>query len=219
MDPSHKRTSIRLITFKSSDRENCHLLHSYFCASSSFSSRAKETTQIKQGKMPIILNRADLRSRSRFGYNASSKGGLGGEGGRSRPTSSRPSHPVISEYSCVVSRRPRSMQDNSSSTTTSSTTDMSSKNFPSSVRSLEDYYTAMATKTTKPTPPISLLAIQAMTTSTLDILQPLSFAVDEWGHFVDFQEEPDESWVGAFLNRHAPQKRKSQRQRVQAVVE
>ena len=82
----------------------------------------------------------------------------------------------------------------------------------------------MATKTKKPaTPAIRLfvhkarVVLQAMTTSTLDQVQPSSSAVmDEWGHFVDFQEEPDESWVGAFLNRHA-QKRKSQ-QRVEAVV-
>lgn len=83
----------------------------------------------------------------------------------------------------------------------------------------------MATKTTKPaTPTIRLIArkarvvLHAMTTSTLDQEQPsLSTVLDEWGHFVDFQEDPDESWVGAFLNRHA-QKRTSE-QRVEAMVE
>jgi hypothetical protein len=175
--------------------------------------------------MPIILSRTELRSsRSKFGYNnASSKDLLRGEGGGGR-SPPRPSsrNAALSEESCGVSTR-SGMQDTSSFTTTSGT-DMSSNFSSSSVRSLEDYTSTviMATKTTKPTP-IRLLVrkarvvLQATTTrNTLDQVQPSS-PVDEWGHFVDFQEEPDESWVGAFLNRHA-QRRKSQ-QRVEAVVE
>jgi hypothetical protein len=85
------------------------------------------------------------------------------------------------------------MEDTSSSTTTSGGTEDTSSNFSGSVRSLEEKYTSSTRLAAE---------VQEMQVSW-------SALPDEWGHFVDFQEEPYESWVGAFLDRHA-QKRKAQ---------
>jgi hypothetical protein len=132
--------------------------------------------------MPRILSRTDLSSsRHKMSKFGKVLGG-GGGGERSHLGSAHPSSNAAVSESCGVSTSP-SMKDTSSSMTTSCT-DLSS-NFCSYVQSLEEY------------------------TSSLDQEVQPSSVVNEWGHFVDFQEEPDESWVGAFLNRHA-QKRKSQ---------
>jgi predicted alpha/beta superfamily hydrolase len=83
------------------------------------------------------------------------------------------------------------MKDRSSSTTSSGGTEDTSYNFSGYVGSLEEKYTSSTRLAA---------GIQEMQLSW-------SALPDEWGHFVDFQEEPYESWVGAFLDRHV-QKRK-----------
>ena len=156
----------------------------------------------KQAKMSTrILSRIDLLSSisSKFGSNAISKGPTSctGEGGRCRPGSrARPSHAAVSEESCgVLSKRP-SMKDFFSSTRTSCT-DMSSNLSSSSVQSFEENTSSTSSR---------LLDQEVQQQEEIVSSGALN---EEWGHFVDFQEEPDVSWVDALLNRHA-QKRKAQ---------
>jgi hypothetical protein len=148
----------------------------------------------KQAKIPRILSH--LTSMCTFGCNASSKSQLevgGGGGTTSRPAGSRgpSSHAALSDESCGISTRP-CIKGTSSSTASSGCTEDTSSNFSGSVRSLEVEYTSS-----------TLLAEdQEM------LLSWSALPDEEWGHFVDFQEEPDGSWVGVFLNRQG-QKRKA----------
>ena len=83
------------------------------------------------------------------------------------------------------------------SSTRTSCTDMSSNLSSSSVQSFEENTSSTSSR---------LLDQEVQQEEEIVSSGALN---EEWGHFVDFQEEPDVSWVDALLNRHA-QKRKAQ---------